>query len=65
MSDGVTLPSKRFLLKQIQIGSFFLENQMAAIEPRIKRPKIGKSMLSSFKTWSVDQEKYYLIVRDK
>lgn len=63
MKDGVILPSKSFVIRNIKIGSYTITNQIAIIDLKSNNMKIGRATLEAFSSWSIDKDKNILILR--
>jgi hypothetical protein len=62
LADGSKLPSQRFVIKSLSIGSKTLENVTANIIPAKAAILLGQSFLSHFSSWSIDNDKHALIL---
>jgi clan AA aspartic protease (TIGR02281 family) len=62
LADGSTVPSQRFLIRSLKVGSRTLENVTANIEPIAGQLLLGQSFLRRFKSWSIDNGRSALIL---
>ena len=62
LADGSTVPSQRFLIRSLKVGSRTLENVTASIAPVAGQLLLGQSFLRRFKSWSIDNGRSALIL---
>ncbi len=60
LADGSKVPSARFRIRSLKVGSVTLENVVASIAPQEGPILLGQSFLGRFKSWSVDNERHVL-----
>ena len=63
LADGSEVPSQRFRIRSLKVGSKTIENVTASIASVNATILLGQSFLSKFKSWSVDNEQHVLILR--
>ena len=62
LADGSKVPSARFRIRLLKVGTKALENVVAGIAPQAGQILLGQSFLGRFKKWSVDNEHHILIL---
>jgi predicted aspartyl protease len=63
LADGSKVPSQRFRIRSLKVGSITIENVVASIASVNGEILLGQSFLNRFKSWSVDNEQHTLILR--
>jgi len=63
VADGTKVPSPRFRIRSLKVGSKTLENVTARIASGNADILLGQSFLGRFKSWSVDNDRHVLILR--
>ena len=62
LADGSNVPSERFTIRSLRIGSVTLENVTAGIAPVSGSLLLGQSFLSRFSSWSMDNNIHALVL---
>src|ERR1700722_12360526 len=62
LADGSTVPSQRFQIRSLKVGSRTLENVTASIAPIAGQLLLGQSFLRRFESWSIDNGRSALIL---
>lgn len=65
LADGSRLPSARFTLRQLRVGSHILLNVTASVGPASSEPLLGQSFLSHFGSWTMDNGRHVLVLTDQ
>jgi predicted aspartyl protease len=65
LADGSVVKSKVFVLRQLAVGNRVLENIPAIAAPSKGVPLLGQSFLQRFSSWSIDNERKVLLLREK
>ncbi|MGB5083525.1 MAG: retropepsin-like aspartic protease [Methylocystis silviterrae] len=60
LADGSKVPSARFMIRSLKVGTRTLENVEAGIAPVEGLILLGQSFLGRFKSWSIDNQKHTL-----
>jgi clan AA aspartic protease (TIGR02281 family) len=61
-ADGSKLPSLRFTLRQVQVGSAVVRNVVASVTPVKGLPLLGQSFLSRLPPWQIDYPRHALVI---
>ena len=62
LADGTVVPSQNFIIKSLRIGNYSIENVSGIIAPAKGSLLLGQSVLSCFKSWSIDNQREVLIL---
>ena len=62
LADGSRVPSKRVMLREVQVGDQRVANVTASIGPARSQPLLGQSFLSRFPSWLLDNERHALVL---
>ena len=62
MANGAIDTCRKYMLNNIQIGNYIVNNVAIAVTDKGKRIIVGKSLLNKFTEWKLDNEKSYLIL---
>jgi|GEM_PF-2861593 clan AA aspartic protease (TIGR02281 family) len=62
LADGRTIKARTFVLRQIVIGSFQIENVQGSVAPAGAPALLGQSVLRRLKKWKIDNERNVLIL---
>ncbi len=62
LADGSEVPSQRFIIKSLKVGSKTLENVSASIASVKAQILLGQSFLGRFRSWSIDNTQHALIL---
>ena len=66
LADGTKKESKRFHLREVQVGNHTLSNVVATVVPvQSEYPLLGQSFLSKISAWSIDNDRGLLIFSDR
>jgi clan AA aspartic protease (TIGR02281 family) len=65
IADGSVVKSKTFVLRSFSIGTRTLENIKASVAPGNAVPLLGQSFLQRFSSWSIDNERQVLLLRER
>jgi clan AA aspartic protease (TIGR02281 family) len=65
LADGSTVKSKTFVLRSFAVNNRALENVKATVAPSQATPLLGQSFLQRFSSWSIDNERQVLLLREK
>jgi hypothetical protein len=63
LADGSKVPSQQFRIRSLRVGNKTVRNVVASIASVNATILLGQSFLSKFKSWSVDNERHVLILR--
>ena len=63
LADGTEVPSPRFRIRSLQVGSKILENVTASVASAKAEILLGQSFLSRLNSWSIDNDRHVLILR--
>jgi hypothetical protein len=62
LANGEVERCRRYLVNQVQIGEFSVDNIIIAVSEKSKSIIVGKSLLNKFSTWALDNSKNKLIL---
>jgi uncharacterized protein (DUF2147 family)/predicted aspartyl protease len=62
LADGSTIPSQTFQIRSLKVGDRFLTNVTGSVAPVTGSLLLGQSFLSSFRTWSIDNQRQVLLL---
>ena len=65
LADGSKLPSARFTIRQLKVGSHVLLNVTASIGTATSEPLLGQSFLSRFRSWTMDNGRHLLLLTER
>ena len=65
LADGSIVKSKTFVLRSFAVNNRGLENIRATVAPGQAAPLLGQSFLQRFSSWSIDNERQVLLLREK
>jgi len=65
IADGSIVRSKTFVLRSFSINTRTLENIKASVAPGNAIPLLGQSFLQRFSSWSIDNERQVLMLRER
>jgi clan AA aspartic protease (TIGR02281 family) len=65
IANGAVIQSKTFTLRSLSVNGRFLPKIRAAVVPTGSTPLLGQSFLERFSSWSIDNERYALLLREK
>ena len=65
IADGSVVKSRTFVLRSFSISTRTLENIKASAAPGNAVPLLGQSFLQRFSSWSIDNERQVLLLREK
>lgn len=65
LADGSIMKSKTFVLRTLAVGNRVLENVPATVAPAGAPSLLGQSFLSRFSSWSIDNDRQLLLLREK
>ena len=65
LSDGSKVPSRRVLLRELTVGGQTVANVTASIGRPGSPPLLGQSFLSKFASWTLDNERNVLVLKNK
>jgi predicted aspartyl protease len=63
LADGSTVPSATFRIRSLTVGDRVVENVTGGIAPVQGALLLGQSFLSRFKSWSIDNDRQGLMLR--
>jgi clan AA aspartic protease (TIGR02281 family) len=64
LANGTKVPSERFILRQLRVGDHVVTNVTASVGPVESTPLLGRSFLSHFASWTVDNNRHVLILSE-
>ncbi len=62
LADGSRVPSDRYMLRRLEVGTYVVENVTASIGSANGDPLLGQSFLSKFRSWTLDNKNDVLIL---
>lgn len=62
LADGSKVPSDRYMLRRLEVGTYVVENVTASIGAANSDPLLGQSFLSKFRSWTLDNKNDVLIL---
>jgi clan AA aspartic protease (TIGR02281 family) len=65
LANGAVVKSRTFTLRSLSIKGRLLQNISAAVAPNGSVPLLGQSFLERFSSWSIDNERQMLLLREK
>ena len=65
LADGSQHASRRFVLHEVQVGSYVVTNVVASVVSVKGDPLLGQSFLSKLPAWSIDNQSRSLVLRDQ
>ena len=64
LADGSRVRAERVMLHSIQVGGHTVKNVLASVTDTQGSLLLGQSFLARFKSWSIDNERSVLILKD-
>lgn len=64
LADGSEVPSQTFRIRSLKVGNKVLQNVNGSIAPVNGSLLLGRSFLSRFKSWSVDNTKHAILLSE-
>jgi clan AA aspartic protease (TIGR02281 family) len=64
LADGSTRPSQAFRIRTLKVGDTMLENVIGGVAPEGAKPLLGQSFLSRFKSWSINNNEWLLVLEE-
>jgi clan AA aspartic protease (TIGR02281 family) len=64
LADGSTRSSQAFRIRTLKVGDTVLENVVGGIAPEGAKPLLGQSFLSRFKSWSINNSEWLLVLEE-
>jgi hypothetical protein len=64
LADGSQTSSKRFRIRSLRVGKVELRDIIVAVAPEPATPLLGQSFLSRMKSWSIDNERQLLVIKE-
>jgi clan AA aspartic protease (TIGR02281 family) len=65
IADGSVVKARTFVLRSFSVGNRTLTNIHASVAPAKATPLLGQSFLQRFASWSIDNERQVLLLREK
>jgi TPR repeat protein len=65
IADGSVVKSRTFVLRRFSVSNRVLENVRASVAPSSAAPLLGQTFLQRFSSWSIDNERQVLLLREK
>jgi len=65
LADGSVVKSRTFVLRSFSVSNRVLTNIHASVAPGNAMPLLGQSFLQRFSSWSIDNERQVLLLREK
>lgn len=65
LADGTLIKSKTFVVRSFAVNNRVLENMQASVSPAGATPLLGQSFLGRFNSWSIDNDRQLLFLREK
>jgi clan AA aspartic protease (TIGR02281 family) len=62
LADGSTIKSVQFVLRELQVGDQVIRNVTASLGPVKSNPLLGRSFLSRFTSWTLDNDRHALVL---
>lgn len=62
LADGRTIQARTFVLRQVVIGSFLIENVQGSVVPAGAPALLGQSVLKRLKKWKIDNERNVIVL---
>jgi hypothetical protein len=64
LADGSQVPSSRVRIRSLRVGNSTIEDVDAIIAPANAVILLGQSFLGRFKSWSIDNDRHVLVLRE-
>jgi predicted aspartyl protease len=64
LADGSKVPSQTFVIRSLKVGNVILENVNGSVSSVHGSLLLGRTFLSRFKSWSVDNTKHALLLSE-
>ncbi len=65
IADGSIVKARTFTLRSLSVGNRMLTNIHASVAPAKATPLLGQSFLQRFASWSIDNERQVLLLKEK
>lgn len=65
LADGTLIKSKTFVIRSLAVNNRVLENVQASVAQAGATPLLGQSFLGRFNSWSIDNDRQLLLLREK
>jgi len=65
IADGSVVKSRTFVLRSFSVSNRVLDNVRASVAPANATPLLGQSFLQRFASWSIDNERQVLLLKEK
>jgi len=65
IANGAVVQAKTFILRSLSVRGRLLEHVKASVAPPGSVPLLGQSFLEHFTSWSIDNERHMLLLREK
>jgi hypothetical protein len=65
LADGSEQSSERFILHEVRLGNYIVNNVVANVVPVKGDPLLGQSFLSKLPAWTIENERHALVLFDK
>ena len=62
LADGSHVPSQTFRIRSLRVGDLVLNNVAASVASAHGSLLLGQSFLGRFKSWSIDNDKKFLVL---
>lgn len=65
IADGSIVKARTFTLRSLSVSNRVLQNVHASVAPAKATPLLGQSFLTRFASWSIDNERQVLLLKEK
>jgi clan AA aspartic protease (TIGR02281 family) len=65
IADGSVVKARTLVLRSFAVGNRVLDNVRASVAPAKAVPLLGQSFLQRFSSWSIDNERQVLLLKEK
>jgi predicted aspartyl protease len=65
IADGSIVKARTFTLRSLSVSNRVLTNIHASVAPARATPLLGQSFLQRFASWSIDNERQVLLLKEK
>jgi clan AA aspartic protease (TIGR02281 family) len=65
IADGSVVKARTFVLRSFSVSNRVLDNVKASVAPNNAMPLLGQSFLQRFSSWSIDNERQVLLLRER
>jgi predicted aspartyl protease len=62
MANGMIDICRKYIINNVRIGRFYLNNILIAVSDKAKRVIVGKGLMNKFKSWTLDNKENTLIL---